>query len=194
MSKPECTPAMPDLEVIHTYKAHQAASCFRLLYDRYASKIYSKCLTLLRDPALAEDATQEIFTKIFMNLARFGEKSKFSTWVYSITYNFCIDYIRRRKKQQAVFSDEIENAPDVVADDHLDEELLQMEVTQLKKVLEELSVNDSSILLMKYQDDMSIREIAESLDKTESAIKMQLKRAKEKARRLRTELFPEPTY
>ena len=185
---------MPDIEVIHRYKSYQAASCFRLLYNRYAGKIYSKCLTLLRDEALAEDATQEIFTKIFMNLSRFGEKSKFSTWVYSITYNYCIDYIRRRKKKQAVFSDEMEKAPDLADEDVFDEELLQMEVQQLKKVLEELPVNDSPILLMKHQDEMSIKEIAEAWDKTESAIKMQLKRAKERAKRLRKDLFPESVY
>ena len=183
---------MSDLEVIHTYLAHQSSVCFSILYDRYSGKIYSKCLTLLRDEALAEDATQEIFAKIFMNLTRFGEKSKFSTWVYSITYNFCIDFIRRRKKQQAVFSDEMEKAPDQPVEEVSDEEIKQMEVRQLKTVLGELPLNDSRILLMKYQDAMSIKEIAEELDKTESAVKMQLKRAKERAKKLRKEIFPEP--
>lgn len=181
---------MQDIEVIHHYLETQASKCFGLLYTRYAGKIYSKCISLLKDEAMAQDATQEIFTKIFLNLSRFGEKSRFSTWVYSITYNYCIDFIRRKKKQQNLFSEEIENAPDL-ADDVPDEQLLQMEVNQLKKVLEEIADGDRAILLMKYQDEMSIKEIADILGKTESAVKMQLKRAKERAQRLRDELFPE---
>ncbi|GJM33243.1 MAG: DNA-directed RNA polymerase sigma-70 factor [Saprospiraceae bacterium] len=181
---------MQDLEVIHHYLETQASKCFSLLYTRYAGKIYSKCISLLKDEAMAQDATQEIFTKIFLNLSRFSEKSRFSTWVYSITYNYCIDFIRRKKKQKNLFSDEIENAPDL-ADEIPDEALLQMEVRQLKKVLEEVADGDRAILLMKYQDDMSIKEIADILGKTESAIKMQLKRAKERAQRLRNQLFQE---
>lgn len=179
------------MQVISNYLQHQAAVCFRLLYDRYAGKIYGKCLTLLQDEALAEDATQEIFTKIFLNLSRFDGKSKFSTWVYSVTYNYCIDFIRRGKRGQHIFSQEPERIPDVAAAEVPDEELLQMEVRHLKRVLEALPPGDSAILLMKYQDDMQIREIAEVLGKTESAIKMQIKRAKEKAKRLRDEMSTE---
>lgn len=179
---------MSDELVIHSYLESQASRCFSLLYNRYASKIFSKCLTLLHDEAQAEDATQEIFTKIFLNISRFKEQSKFSTWVYSITYNFCIDYIRRQKKDKAIFSDDIERVPER-EDEVPDEEIYQMEVKQLKFVLNELPIGDSAILLMKYQDDMSIRDIAQALDKTESAIKMQIKRAKERARKLKDERF-----
>lgn len=187
-----CNPKMRDLEVIHNYLETQASICFNLLYERYSAKIYGKCLSLLRDEALAEDAMQEIFTKIFLNLSRFGEKSKFSTWVYSITYNYCIDYLRRKKKQD-LFSDDLENAPDL-ADDVPDAEILDMEVKQLKEVLKQIPDGDRAILLMKYQDEMSIKEIAEILDKTESAVKMQLKRAKEKARYTKQSLFGEYQY
>lgn len=180
---------MDDQQVIEIYLKIQAQNCFRLLYERYAGKIYAKSLTILNDSAAAEDVTQEIFTKIFLNLDRFGGKSKFSTWVYSVTYNYCIDYIRRGKKDRRVFSDEeIEKAPDL-AEEIPDHELMRMEVSQLKTVLDELPVSDKSVLLMKYQDGMSIRDIAEGMDKSESAVKMQLKRAKEKARHLHERLY-----
>ena len=179
---------MEDLMVIHSYLETQASQCFTILYERYAGKIYSKCISMLRDEALAQDATQEVFTKIFLNLAKFGGKSKFSTWIYSITYNYCIDYIRRTKKKKNLFSDEIEKVPDVV-DEIPDKELLEMEVKQLKKVLEILPPDDTAILMMKYQDGMSIKEIGQVIDKTESAIKMRIKRAKEKARHIKAELF-----
>lgn len=184
-----CHKEMRDLEVINNYLETQATKCFNLLYSRYASKIYGKCLAILKDETLAEDATQEIFMKIFLNLSRFEEKAKFSTWIYSITYNFCIDYLRRKNKQDNIFSDdEIEKAPDI-PDDIPDEALIEMEVKQLKNVLDNMPVGDKAILLMKYQDDMSIKEIADVLEKSESAVKMKIKRAKEKAQKLKEEIF-----
>ena len=182
---------MKDLEVIHSYLETQAAKCFSLLYERYSGKIYSKCISMLKDEVMAEDATQEIFTKIFLNLSRFGEKSKFSTWVYSITYNYCIDFIRRKKKQKDIFSDEMEKAPELPDDEISDKVILEMEISQLKTVLDNMPDGDRAVLLMKYQDLMSIKEMAETLGKTESAIKMKIKRAKAKAQLVRKELFKE---
>lgn len=187
-----CDPSFEDVKIINTYIRLQAAACFKILYDRYAGKIFGKALTMLGNEKLAEDATQEIFTKIFLNLNKFSGKSKFSTWVYSVTYNFCIDYIRKNKRKQKLFAAEIENPPDVEVEDVPDEALLQMEVSRLKDVLAAMSDDDRSILLMKYQDDMSIKEIAAIIDKNESAVKMRLKRAKEKAKKMHDKLFPQP--
>ncbi len=184
---------MQDMEVVNRYLETQASLCFSVLYNRYSGKIFGKCLALLKDEALAQDATQEVFTKIFLNLSKFGEKAKFSTWVYSITYNFCIDYLRRKKKMHNLFADdkEVERLVDAIADEVPDEELMEMEVTQLRTVLDCIPVDDKAVLLMKYQDDMSIKDISELLNKTESAVKMKLKRAKEKAFRLKNEMFSE---
>lgn len=178
---------MRDLEVINSYLQTQATMCFSLLYNRYAPKIFSKCLAILKDEMLAEDATQEIFMKIFLNLSRFEEKAKFSTWIYSITYNYCIDYLRRKQKGD-IFSEDIEKAADV-QDDIPDEALIELEARHLKRVLDQIPAGDRTILLMKYQDDLSVKEIAEALNKTESAVKMKLKRAKEKAQQLKEGLF-----
>ena len=183
------TSKVSDSDLIKLYLKTQRADYFSLLYKRYAGKIYSKCISLLKDEALAQDATQEIFTKIFLNLAKFSERSKFSTWVYSITYNYCIDFLRRKKKEKKLFSDEMENAPDTV-EEVPDTELMEMEVKRLKKVLERIPPGDKAILLMKYQDEMSIKEIAGILDKSESAIKMKIKRAKHKAQKVYSDIFP----
>ncbi len=193
-AKDTCTQEMKDLDVIHHYLETQAANCFNLLYRRYSGKIYSKCISLLKDEALAEDAMQEIFSKIFLNLSRFAEKSKFSTWVYSITYNYCIDFLRRKKKQVDLFAEDIERAPDIADDEIPDKVLLEMEIAQLRTVLENIPADDKAVLLMKYQDDMSIKEIASVLDKTESAVKMKIKRAKAKAQRTREQLFAANEY
>ncbi len=178
-----------DSELVRLYLKTQKQDYFNLLYRRYSGKIYSKCISLLKDEGLAQDAAQEVMVKIFLNLSRFSGKSQFSTWVYSVTYNYCIDYIRRKKKEKNIFSDEMERAPDLV-EDVPDQELLEMEVSRLKKVLAIIPTGDKAVLLMKYQDEMSIRDISEILDKSESAIKMKLKRAKQKALTVYKELFP----
>lgn len=172
---------LKDYEIIHLYLDTQRQKYFDILYDRYINKIYSKCLSLLKDDAWAQDAAQEIFLKIFLNLAKFNQKSKFSTWVYSITYNFCIDLLRRKKKDKKLFVDETGNEAEVLEDVD-DKELLEMEISRLKHILDEIPIGDKMVLLMKYQDDMTIKEISEILDKSESAVKMKIKRAKQKAK------------
>ncbi len=175
---------LSDTEAVRLYLQTQQSDYFSLLYHRYAAKVFGKCISILKDYDEAKDAVQEIFIKIMTNLASFGERAQFSTWIYSITYNYCIDIIRKKKKEKTLFTDDIERVPDVAADEVPDEFLLAMEVKRLKAILEMLPSGDKMILLMKYQDDMSIRDISEVLKKTESAIKMKIKRAKHKAQEL----------
>jgi len=178
-----------DGDAVNLYLQTSESAYFSLLYDRYSDKVYRKCISLLKDEAMAKDATQGIFMKIFINLAKFSGKSKFSTWLYSITYNYCIDYLRRIKKERNLFSDEIESVAEPIEEVE-DKELLEMKVSRLKKVLDNIPSGDKAILLMKYQEEMSIKEIAEILDKTENAIKMKIKRAKHKAKLVYSQLFP----
>ncbi len=90
---------MSDEEALEQYLLTQNVNYFNLLYDRYTNKVYAKCISMLKESELAEDATQEIFVKVILNLSKFSGKSKFSTWLYSVTYNFCIDIIRKGKKE-----------------------------------------------------------------------------------------------
>ncbi len=177
-----------DEELVQNYLQTQESRYFDKLYVKYSGKVFSKCISLLKNEALAQDATQDIFLKIFLNLAKFGGKSKFSTWIYSITYNYCIDLIRKGKKEKKIFSEDIEKAPDL-AEDVPDSAILEMEVKKLKVVLEKIPVGDKAVLLMKYQDDMSIKEISSTLDKSESAIKMKIKRAKHKVQKVYKDIY-----
>jgi RNA polymerase sigma factor (sigma-70 family) len=180
---------MEDMELIRGFLDTRKQAYFDQLYKRYMTKIYSKCISMLRNEARAIDATQEVFMKIYLNLAKFDERSKFSTWIYSITYNYCIDFIRKQKKETKLFVDDQDDLPDIVIEVP-DTALLEMEVKRLKVVLEKLRPDDRAILLMKYQDEMQIKEIAVALGKTESAIKMKIKRAKHKAQKVYQDIFP----
>ncbi len=172
---------LSDAELIRQYLQTHNDSHFNALYRRYAAKVYGKCYSILKDSELAHDAVQDIFVKVMMSVSGFSEKSQFSTWLYSITYNYCIDAVRKKTKEKLLFSEDIERAPDVADEDVPDEHLMEMDVMHLKEVLDILPEGDRMVLLMKYQDDMSIRDIADILHKTESATKMKVKRAKHKA-------------
>lgn len=170
---------MSDEEAIEQYLLTLNINYFNLLYDRYTNKIYAKCVAMLKCEAKAEDASQEIFIKILLNLSKFSFKSKFSTWLYSITYNYCIDHIRKEAKEAVVSLDNHPNI-DYEEDSSMDAEILEMNVSRLREVLGHLQAEDKSILLMKYQDELTIKEICEILEKSESAIKMKILRAKQR--------------
>lgn len=183
------TKDLSDSELISLYLREQNTAYFTYLYRRYAGKVFAKCITMLSDHGLARDATQDIFIKVLLNLSKFTEQSSFSTWVYSITYNYCIDIIRKKKKNILIFSEDVGRISTATEVDIPDSIILEMETKRLEAVMEVIPPGDKAILNMKYIDDLQIREIAEILNKTESAIKMQIMRAKAKAQAVYEDLY-----
>ncbi len=171
---------LKDEELVALYVDSQKNIYFEEIYERYANKVYRKCYSFVYNQAKAEDFTHDIFLKLIVKIGTFKETSKFSTWLYSITYNFCMDQIRVSKKNQEVAL-EGDYEP---ADDYEDQDLMQMQGSQLNKSLEKIPSDEKALILMKYQDDFSIKEIADTLKITESAVKMRLLRSKEKLRKL----------
>lgn len=170
-----------DEQLVRLFIDTQKNQYFEIIYDRYADKVYRKCLSFVRDEALAEDYTHDIFMKLILSLSSYKESAKFSTWLYSVTYNFCIDKIRQNKKMQ---EEPLEEDFDGVIDDSEEAEMAEMEAKRLNKAMEKISAEERTILMMKYQDDLSIKEIADSLKISESAVKMRLLRAKDKLKNL----------
>jgi len=177
-----------DEELVRLYRENQDTRYFDQLYSRHSDKVYGKCISILKDANLANDALQEIFIKILLNISKFKEQSKFSTWVYSITYNFCIDMVRRNRKSLLIYSGDDEAAGEVV-DEVNDSEILETSISRLKVILNQIPVGDKAVLMMKYQDGMSIKDISYTLTKTESAVKMKIKRAKQKFRLVYSETY-----
>lgn len=187
--KTSASAALSDSQLIALYLQEQDARYFSQLYRRYAGKVFAKCISMLADHGLARDATQDVFIKILLNLSKFTEQSSFSTWVYSITYNYCIDLIRKKKKNILIFTEDIGRISTETEVEIPDSVILEMETNRLEKVMDKLPVGDKAILDMKYTEDLSIKEIGEILNKTESAIKMQIMRAKIKAQGIYTDMF-----
>lgn len=178
-----------DSELIALYLRDQNTIYFNHLYQRYKGKVFAKCISMLADEGLARDATQDVFIKVLLNLSKFTEQSSFSTWVYSITYNYCIDMIRKKKKIPLIYTEDIGKVSKEPEVDIPDSVLLEMKQERLAKVLENLPPGDKAILMMKYIDDLQIRDIGDILGKSESAIKMQIMRAKHKAQSIYDDLF-----
>ncbi len=178
-----------DTELIARFLAEQNPHYFTQIYRRYAGKVYAKCLSMLQNEAWARDAVQDIFIKVFLSLSRFSEKSAFSTWLYSITYNYCVDLLRRRKKLPVLLAEDVGRLGDAPVPEVPDSVLLEMKQERLEAVLRHLSEGDRIILLMKYLDDMPIKDMAQLFGKTESAIKMQILRAKHRAQLVYEQLY-----
>lgn len=152
---------------------------FGLLYDRHAPKVYNRCLSILRNKVEAQDMTHDIFVLIFIKLRSFNGKSKFTTWLYSITYNYCINYIQRDKEKTNKKVD-LDNHMPAAEKTISDEEIYQLRIDKLLKAMELIHVNDKILLIMKYKDNFTLKEIMEIMEIGESAVKMRLKRAKNK--------------
>lgn len=172
-----------DEELVRLYVETQRNVYFEELYDRYVDKVYRKCLSFVKNEAQAEDFTHDIFLRVVLKVGSFKEHAKFSTWLYSITYNYCMDQVRQVKKQAEIAFDENFD----LEDDTEDLELVEMQTQGLKKALQKIDPDEKAILLMKYQDNFSIKEISETFKITESAVKMRLMRTKEKLKKIYTE-------
>lgn len=179
-----------DEEIVKKIIETERHDLFGLLYDRYQTKVYHKCLSFSKDSDDAKDMLHDIFLKVFTSLSSFSGRSSFATWLYSITYNFCVDYARHKTKFRTQDIDDSLEVNDK-ADEVNEAELMGMQSERLKKVLENIDPKSKMILLMKFQDGFSIKQIMEMTDLSESAIKMRVKRAKAQALAVYNDLFAE---
>ena len=155
---------------------------FKVLYERYIFKVYNTCLSFSNNNQEAEDICQDIFLKLLDKFHSFKGDSKFSTWLYSFTYNHCVNYFHRNKvnKFEKITSNIEQMCDEVIAQSN-DEELVQMKkLEKLGEALELIPFEDKQILILKYQEFKSVKDLMDLHNAGESAIKMRLKRAKEK--------------
>lgn len=172
---------LSDEDLITQIVATNNTLLFSTLYDRYGKKVYNKCYSFSRNEDEAKDLTQDVFLKLFTKLNTFQGKSKFSTWLYSFTYNFCVNYVDRDKaRKMDDVSDSMEDHDYYLSEiqDIPDEDLFEMRVNKLQIALENINPDDKAILLLKYQDDVTVKELQTVLKVGESAVKMRLKRAR----------------
>jgi RNA polymerase sigma-70 factor (ECF subfamily) len=128
---------------------------FAILYDRFFKVVYHKCYGFAKSKEEAEDLTHDVFIRLFTKLKTFKGNAKFSTWLYSFTYNFCVNYVQRntykKKEKVTVVMDVIKG--DDVSEKIENSQLFALKSEKMAKALELVEPKDKMILLMKYQDD-----------------------------------------
>ena len=158
------------------------AAAFEDLVRRHQRGVINLVYRYLGRADLAEDGAQDVFVRIYQARASYRPEAKFTTWLYRIAVNYCLNEIRDRARQKA------ESLTQEDGDRELRDpagrtptELLRKEELReaVMRALEKLPANQRlAVLLYRYQG-MSYREIAESLDVTEKAVKSLIARAKE---------------
>ena len=160
-----------DEELVARIVEKRDTDLFGKLYDRFAKRVYNKCYGFARSEAEAEDLTQDVFLMLFIKLPSFKGKSKFSTWLYSFTYNFCVNYVNRNKgRKMSDKSVQVDQEEYRLTEEVPDEQLLELKAQRLAEAMEEIPPEDKSLLLLKYQDGASIKELTELLEIGESAV------------------------
>ncbi|WP_418262103.1 RNA polymerase sigma factor [Flavobacterium faecale] len=153
---------------------------FGYLYDRYEHLVFNKCYGFVHSIDEAKDLTQDVFLHVFIKLSSFKGKSRFSTWLYSVTYNFCVNYLNRDKERKMASQSKSIDKEYNLAIEISDYNLYQLQIKKIKKAMDEIPPEDKIVLQMKYQDDASIKELQEVMSLSESAVKMRISRAKVK--------------
>jgi RNA polymerase sigma-70 factor (ECF subfamily) len=156
---------------------------FTQLVEAYQKPVYNLCYRMLGEPEAAEDASQETFLRAFQHLNRYDDKRPFATWLLSIAAHYCIDRLRRRRFSTFSIDDDEDDSPafeipDADAPNPERETLRREEKEQIHLVLASLDETDRAAIVMRYWNDASEVEIAESLGLTVSAVKSRLHRAR----------------
>lgn len=167
---------IPDDEIIRRLRTVGSSGDFEILYNRYYNKVLSKCQGFVKNRITAEELAEDIFSKAYEKLPSFKQLSSFSSWLYSITYNHCIDYLREKKKLHYPEWNQENRIPEII--DESEEPIEDINYDNLLLIMEQIHPEEKALLLMKYQDNLSMKQISAALRISEDAAKMRLKRAR----------------
>jgi RNA polymerase sigma-70 factor (ECF subfamily) len=164
-------------------------------YELHGERVQRLCLRLLGRRADAEDATQEVFLKLFERARTFDGRARFSTWLHRLTVNLCLSRMERERLRSALPADE-----EALVDpaDSPAEALSRTEAREgLQRLLTRLSPEHRAVLVLRELEQLSYQEIATTLDLPEGTVMSRLSRAREQlvrlaTTRLRGDALPEP--
>jgi RNA polymerase sigma-70 factor (ECF subfamily) len=164
---------------------------FEEMVRSYEKKIYHIARKMVNDPVLSCDITQDVFIKIYQALPSFKENSSLSTWIYRIAVNVCIDYQRKRKRENIVALNQInedreEYTIEVVDSAPSPEERYEKKELweQIQKALMKLSCDHRAVIVLKDIEHRSYAEISEILQCNQGTVKSRLNRGREQLRAL----------
>jgi RNA polymerase sigma-70 factor (ECF subfamily) len=159
------------------------AEAFGLLYDEYLPKIYRFVLLKTGHREEAEDLTHQVFLQAWKSLKNYNDQGyPFSSWLYRIARNLAIDYYRRFKlnvpfEEAEIFGERDQR--DLAASFDLSQESIK-----LTAAVQKLKDNEQAVIIMRFIDELSVKETAAAIDKSEGAVKLIQHRAIQKLRKL----------
>ena len=167
-------PNNPDLQLVQkAVKGNRKA--FTTLFNKYFQSVYNFALTLSRDPALAEDLTQEAFIRAHANLERLGPPWNFRAWIFRLTRNYFIDLVRKEREVDPLE----EGEPVISPGPGPEKETMSRETAdRVHNTLNKLGVQHREILVLRELNDFSYAEIQEILNLSPSNVKVSLHRAR----------------
>jgi RNA polymerase sigma-70 factor (ECF subfamily) len=163
------------------------AAAFKELVDQYQSRVFSLIWGILRDPNHVEDVAQQVFVKIYFCINQFDCRSSLYTWIHKIAVNECFDFLRKKRARKVVYECETVGSEDglsaldraVDCSPTLENTLEQREF--VLRLLDELSPEDRSLLLLKEVDGYSVEELSAMTGMNGNTVKVRLFRARKKA-------------
>jgi len=156
-------------------------NAYSYLVDMHKDMVYTVALRMLRNPENAEELAQDIFVKAFKSLESFKFESKFSTWLYRITYNAAISRLRKKRLEMSDI-DNVQLPEAEVTDTYnaLTELKNNEQRIYIKEAIEHLKDEDSLIITLYYLDENSVEEISVITGFTVSNVKVKLHRARKR--------------
>ena len=157
---------------------------FATLLNRYRDPIYFMLLKMVTNPIDAEDLTIEAFGKAFRNLESYVPSYAFSTWLFKIATNNCIDFIRKKQASPSLLDTHPDDIDDITSNIQSDlpdpEEILinQQKILRLREIINQLKPGYKSLIELRYFKEYSYEEIAAELKIPIGTVKAQLYRAK----------------
>jgi RNA polymerase sigma-70 factor (ECF subfamily) len=156
-------------------------NAFGQLIEAYQGPVYNLAYRMLGNSGEAEEAAQEAFIRAYTRLNSYDPAHKFSTWLLSITSNYCIDQIRKRRAVLLSIDDPLPPHPALHSDNNKGPEaqfLAQERENLVQGLLSELPAEYRQAVVLRYWYDMSYEEIADVQETTVSAVKSRLFRAR----------------
>lgn len=154
---------------------------FGKVVEAYQRPVYNLAYRMLQNSGEAEEAAQEAFIRAYTRLDSYNPARKFSTWLLTITSNYCIDQLRKRRKLLLSIDEPLPPHPALMSDKEKRPESQLMNSEQevmVNQLLQHLSPEYRQAVVLRYWHEMSYEEIASTMNTTVSAIKSRLFRAR----------------
>lgn len=188
-----------ELDIVNRAKSGDN-DAFELLVLEYQKRVYNLSFRMCKNEEDALDLSQEIFIRVYKSLAFFEGKSSFSTWLYSIASNACIDFSRRQKNSKLtplyVLGDEADERPLDLPDLRYapEDELLRTELRRdIADALAALTYEHREVLVLREINGLSYHEIADALELECGTVKSRICRARENLCKILSERGNKPS-